>query len=98
MILLGGDGVLVVGVGAGVVQLLLTVIHHEAEVVQLTLQLVVVWGLQWMSHSIMPWVELKAGTLDLIDTLPTQTGKSFLHGPGKSIDPVVLSQGELNSL
>ena len=45
LILLGGDGVLVVGVGAGIVQLLLTVIHHEAEVVQLNLQLVVVWGL-----------------------------------------------------
>src|SRR3954468_16552822 len=34
----------------------------------------------------------------MIDALPTQTGKSFLHGPGKSIEPVVFPQGKLNSL
>ena len=71
MILLLGDGVLVVGIGMGIVQLLLTVLHHEAEVVQLTLQLGVIWGFQWQSHNITPWIELKASTLDLIDALPT---------------------------
>src|SRR3954463_6797989 len=62
------------------------------------LQLRVVWAFQWLSHSITPWTKLKAGTLDLVDTMPTQTGKSFMHGPDKSIEPVVFSQGELNSL
>src|SRR3954465_885506 len=85
------DGRLVVGVVTAVIQLLLMIVHHEAEVVQLGLQLGVVWGFQWLSFSITPWTKLKASTLDLVDTLPTQAGKSFLHGPGKSIEPVVLS-------
>src|SRR4051812_1476608 len=89
---------LVVGVVTAVVQLLLTIVHHEAKVVQLSLQLGVVWGFQWLSICITPWAKLKASTLDLIDALPTQTGKSFLHCSSKSIEPVVFPQGELNSL
>src|SRR4051812_36628249 len=38
------DGRLVVGVVTTVIQLLLTIVHHEAKVVQLSLQLGVVWG------------------------------------------------------
>src|SRR3954462_11947036 len=98
MVLCLDDGRLVVAVVTAVVQLLLTIVHHEAKVVQLSLQLRVVLGFQWLSISITPWEKLKASTLDLIDALPTQTGKSFLHGPGKSIEPVVFSQGKLNSL
>src|SRR3954463_3285360 len=92
------DGRLVVGVVTAVVQLLLTIVHHEAKVVQLSIQLGVVWGFQGLSICITPWAKLKASTLDLIDALPTQTGKSFLHCSGTSIKSVVFPQGELNSL
>src|SRR4051812_14162596 len=81
-----------------VVQFLLTIIHQEAKVVQLSLQLGVVWGFQWLAICITPWENLKASTLDLIDALPTQTGNSFMHCSSKSIEPVVFPQGKLNSL
>src|SRR4051812_20378888 len=92
------DGRLVVAIVTAVVQFLLTIIHHEAKVVQLGLQLGVVWGFQWLTICITSWAKLKASTLDLIDALPTQTGKSFLHCSGKSIEPVVFPQGKLNPL
>src|SRR3954463_2572372 len=81
-----------------IVQLLLTIVHHEAKVVQLSLQLGVGWGFQWLAICITPWAKLKASTLDLIDALPTQTGKSFWHCSGNSIEAFVVPQVKLNSL
>ena len=56
------------------------------------------WCFQWLAHSITPWVILKESALDLVDAVPTEASKSFLDGPGKSIQPVVLPEVELNPL
>src|SRR4051812_44881248 len=85
LVLLDYNGIVMVGVGAVIVQLLLPVIHHEAEMIHVMLQLWVSSYLQWLYHSITPCAVLKASTLDLIDALPTQTGKRLLHSPGELI-------------
>ena len=71
VVLLDSKGRLVVGEGTRIVQLLLAVVHHEAEVIHLFLQVWVIRSFQWLYHSITPWVELKAGALDLVDALST---------------------------
>ena len=96
--LLDDVGVSLVGVLTRVVEILLSVVQDEVEMLHMVLQLRVGLHVHGLSSRVTPREVRKARVLECLPAHPAQACESLLKGAGKSVQPVALHEGEEDPL